>query len=311
MLLSVIICTYNREALLGNCLDALAEQMVAHQSTTEVIVVDNNCTDGTRGMVRQLMSRFHWIRYVHESKQGLSNARNCGAREARGEYLCYLDDDGKPGVGYLDSLHASLAQQAPDIMGGPIYPYYTSPKPAWFPEAIEIRKHAEQSGYSAGSISGGNFVIRARLLSELGMFSPDLGMVGGKVRLGEERAVLEEYRARTPSGRQRVYYSMDCFIYHHVPAEKMRVSYLLKRAYFSGRASVRVKKERPRSLPRLGIKLVRTLVSLPVLYLASRGGSQELAMAAHRAAVLAGKVSQHAQNLVWRPSYLERRIRAS
>lgn len=242
--LSIIICTYNREALLKNCLDALIEQLPEFAQTTEVIVVDNNCDDGTAEMVRRLGNVHPWLKYVKEEKQGLSNARNCGADHAQGEYLCYLDDDGKPSERYLSNLHEVLLTQRPDIAGGPIYPYYTTPRPEWFKDEFEIRRHATVSAFSKKcSVSGGNYVIRAELLRKLGMFSPNFGMVGNKTRLGDEKAILLKYRADTPADKQSVYYSQECFIYHHVPSYKMRYRYFVKRGYFSGRALVQLKNE--------------------------------------------------------------------
>ena len=72
-------------------------------------------------------------------------------------------------------------------------------------------------------------------------------MVGNKTRLGDEKALLIKYRSTIPTESQRVYYSQECFIYHHVPSTKMRPSYFFKRGFFSGRALVLIKNE-PRKL---------------------------------------------------------------
>jgi glycosyltransferase involved in cell wall biosynthesis len=298
IVLSVIICTYNREALLKHCLDALIAQFSGFSDSTEVIVVDNNCVDGTAEMVRCLEAQHSWLKYVREKKQGLSNARNCGADHAMGEYLCYLDDDGKPSEAYLYNLHEVLRTQRPDIAGGPIYPYYTTERPGWFKDEFEIRRHSPVSGFSRKcSVSGGNYVIRAELLRRLGMFSPSFGMVGNKTRLGDEKAILLKYRADTPAELQRVFYSQECFIYHHVPSYKMRYRYFVKRGYFSGRALVQLKKESWRAAWNSLKGFIRILaVRLPVAMLRREQSDIHPVMLLQQMSIDAGKISMVLQN---------------
>lgn len=294
---SILICTYNRSNLLANCLASVAGQMDGYENSTEVIVVDNNCVDDTSSLLTRYASEHSWFRAVREERQGLSHARNRGALEARGEYLCYLDDDAKAGPDYVRNLHAVIDKHRPDIFGGPVYPYYTTRKPAWFQDSFEIRRHADSSGFAQCSISGGNFVIRATLLRELGMFSPELGMVGSKVRLGEERAVLEMYRRGRAKSDQRVYYSLECFILHHVPPQKMKARYFLKRGFQAGRANVMAKKEPLRNVPHLVRKFGRTFFLETVLRKPPRNGKQEsLVMGLQRSALMLGKLTKHAEN---------------
>ncbi len=240
---SIIICTYNREELLNNCLSSLTEQ-VNPPDNFEVIVVDNNSKDGTAELVNRYIKDYDNFRYVMEKNQGLSYARNRGCLEARGEYLVYLDDDAKATKKYLHAVDWVLNKYKPDLMGGPIHPYYTTKKPKWFKDKYEIREYAEKSGFSSKcQISGGNFTIKKTLLVELGMFDVKLGMIGNKDGAGEERMVLEKYRASTPQKEQRVYYSMDCKVLHHTPAKKMKVSYLCKRYYLGGKSLLSIKSD--------------------------------------------------------------------
>ena len=59
-------------------LDSLAVQTAA-RDTFEVLVIDNASTDDTKDVV----ARYPWARYVYESHQDLSHARNAGMRHAR------------------------------------------------------------------------------------------------------------------------------------------------------------------------------------------------------------------------------------
>ena len=92
--LSVIICTYNRVELLGKCVNSLMTQ-TARKENYEIIVIDNNSTDNTADLIRKIKIINSNLRYVKEANQGLSYARNRGWKEAKGEYIAYIDDDCK------------------------------------------------------------------------------------------------------------------------------------------------------------------------------------------------------------------------
>lgn len=84
--LSVIIPVYNEEDHLGPCLEALAKQTV---KPLEVIVVDNNCTDGTVAIAK----RYKFVRIVRERRQGRTAARDRGFNAAKGDILGRIDAD--------------------------------------------------------------------------------------------------------------------------------------------------------------------------------------------------------------------------
>jgi glucosyl-dolichyl phosphate glucuronosyltransferase len=240
LLLTVIICTYNRAKRLADCLESIVKQQ-ATSVTFEVIVVDNNSKDSTKELVAQFNNKIPDLMYVFEGNQGLSYARNRGSGEAKAAYLVYLDDDAIAPPDYLANIARVIKEYSPDILGGPVYPYYNTPKPRWFKDEYEIRKYVEKSGFSStASVSGGNFTIKKALLEKLGGFDVTLGMIGGKLGLGEERKVLEQYRASTPLLEQKVYYALECNITHHVPPEKMTLRYIVKRSYLAGVMSQQV-----------------------------------------------------------------------
>lgn len=234
--LSIIICTYNRAELLRKCLDSIVEQSF-RTFTYEVIVVDSSPNDDTRILVKEYSNRLPSLRYIFEEKEGHSVARNRGYSEAGGDYLIYLDDDATLPVNYIENVVQVITEHSPDIFGGPVYPIYISPRPWWFTDALAIRKSEKQSGLSRyGGISGGNFIIRKSLLKNLGLFDPDYGFKGGKLGMLDERKVLETYRYQTAPEQQKVYYSLECYINHHTPPDKMRFVYMLRRYFVAGEA---------------------------------------------------------------------------
>jgi glycosyltransferase involved in cell wall biosynthesis len=233
--LSIAVCTYNRADLLEACLISLGRQVST--DSVEVIIVDNKSTDETLRVAHRMCDRYSFMIYCLEQNQGLQHARNCGFKMARGRYIAYLDDDAIAPANYISSLLSTLRSKKPDILGGPIYPYYTCTKPKWFKDEYEIRRFADRSGFSKTCrISGSNFVIRKSVLEQLGRFDVSLGIVGNRLGMGGERAVIESYRHRKPEASQKIFYDLDAYVYHYVPVHKMTLRYQIKRMFLSGRA---------------------------------------------------------------------------
>ena len=133
-MISVIICTYNRQKYIYNVLKSLAEGTMP-VADYEIVLVDNNCTDDTRSEVERFQADFPGVelRYVTETNQGLSHARNRGIKESKGDILVYVDDDATVNPGYLKA-YADWFQAHPetDAAGGPIIPHYESgAEPRW------------------------------------------------------------------------------------------------------------------------------------------------------------------------------------
>ena len=238
--LSVIVCTFNRASALERCLEGLrAQHATPHEF--EVLVIDNASTDDTRQRLGRYLDGPLPCRYVFEPVQGLSHARNRGAREAAAPYVTYLDDDAVAPPEFVGNLLAVIGTHNPDIVGGPIFPYYTSPKPPWFRDRYEIRQYATTSGFSnTCGVSGSNFTIRRALVEQLGGFDVNLGMRGAEQGFGEDRALLVRYRSVTPEAEQRVYYSLDCRVLHWVAPYKQTLRYLIRRHFEGGLMHVHV-----------------------------------------------------------------------
>lgn len=107
---SFIIPCYNEEVLLPGCLSCLAAQT---SRDFEVIVVDNNCTDQTG----EVAARFG-ANVVTCSEQGISAARNAGAKFSRGQLLAFLDADSAVGCDWLHNAQSALLRRQLDAVYG-------------------------------------------------------------------------------------------------------------------------------------------------------------------------------------------------
>lgn len=84
---SVVIPTYNRAALVRRAIESALMQSLPPR---EVIVVDDGSTDDTEAILSEFGKR---IRYVQQSNQGCSAARNCGVANSASDWIAFLDSD--------------------------------------------------------------------------------------------------------------------------------------------------------------------------------------------------------------------------
>ena len=236
MLFSVVICTRNRAAYLDTCLRSVVAQTAAAPDA-EAIVVDNGSSDRTSA-VADRFRQAAGVRYVQESIVGLSQARNTGARAARGVYVAYVDDDAVIGAQWLDSARQVLrtAIPGPVWFGGPIELAWSQPAPAWLSEDLQECLGRLRLGEAARwlgpqeRLGGGNSFFDRRVLLELGGFDVRLGRKSGRLLSGEET----QLQRRMEAAGHRLYYHPGIVLHHHVPPDRLRSAFFYRRYFWGG-----------------------------------------------------------------------------
>ncbi len=241
-LISLIICTYNREKFLADSLNSIAAQDAAKEYF-ELIIVNNNSTDSTDEIVKQFI-REHpalSITYVTEMAQGLSHARNRGIREAKGQYVSFIDDDAIAEPDFVSGL-LRFFEARPDAVavGGPILAKYESQAPRW---ANKYSISMFTGHYVRGDQPfrytnldyprGSNMTMSKAFLEKHELyFDPELGRKGKDGAANEEKELFGAIRRL----EGLFYYDPALVVHHQVDDFRLEFPYLVKLSKGLGRS---------------------------------------------------------------------------
>ena len=201
MTISFIICTYNRDKYIYECLKRLVANTV--QTDWEIILINNNSTDNTAAECERFVSNYKPANYHYflETNQGLSFARNRGIAEAHGKWLVFLDDDAMVDVDYIANLkhHLCLHKEA-GAFGGQIEPFFEEKEPDWlnpwamsFVSAMDMGEQVKLFPTDKYPI-GANMGISRETIEKIGTFNTSLGRIGNNLLGGEEKDMFLRIR---------------------------------------------------------------------------------------------------------------------
>ncbi|GAB4404439.1 MAG: hypothetical protein OHK0056_00660 [Bacteriovoracaceae bacterium] len=149
-IVSFVIPGFNAEKSLFRCLNSIIEQKYPKEKI-EIIYVDNNSSDESL----LIASQFN-CKVLQEKTQGRSYARNTGAREAKGEFIAFIDSDC-----YLDdewTIHLVRKLQLHNIGGG---------QGKIIPSLVDGRHLLNKYRYtSIKNGTGGTFVLLSLMVKE-------------------------------------------------------------------------------------------------------------------------------------------------
>lgn len=241
---SVLICTYNRAALLEATLESFCRIRTTYP--WELLVVDNNSSDQTREIAERYLPRLP-LRYIFEARQGKSFALNTGLEQSRSDVVIFTDDDVQVPPNWIDAAVAPLVARADvDYTGGPVRPIWGAAPPTWLDRTrgdlwgtLAILDYgAEQFIFESRQRIplGVNMAVRRSLIERVGGFHTALGRRGGSL-LGQEQA---EFFARSRAAAARGLYVPAMELHHHVPGERLTKRYFRRWWFWKGVARARV-----------------------------------------------------------------------
>jgi len=240
---SVVVPTYNRARTLALALESLLVQDL--DSPYEIIVVNNNSSDDTMDVIHSFERRAPGrLRFLFESMQGVSAARNAGIGAAHGEIIAFTEDDATAHPTWLRAL-ATTYREHPDAwaVGGRIIQKLPGGYPSWFDP---ISPRVDMAGllgcldYGENTIKleypdaawTGNLSVRKDVLARIGLFNTHLGRVGSQLLCGEDFDLC----VRIHRAGGALYYNGQALVIHQVPSSRLTKRYFRERAYWQGRS---------------------------------------------------------------------------
>lgn len=227
--ITVIICTRDRASSLRRVLESLVVAAQRMPREWELLVVDNGSSDATPDVIASFADRLP-VRRVAEPVAGLSNARNAGVVESRGEYIVWTDDDVLVDPDWLRAWTAGIeARPYCAVFGGRAVPVYEEPVQQWFADSeqilgslLAVRDSREWTEVDSRRIPFGlNYAVRAHE-QRRHPYDPALGVAPGRRLGGEEVAVI---RAILGGGGQGCWV-WDATVFHMIPASRQTLAYI-------------------------------------------------------------------------------------
>jgi cellulose synthase/poly-beta-1,6-N-acetylglucosamine synthase-like glycosyltransferase len=223
---SVVVCAYNAERTINQCLASLA---ALNYPDYEVIVVN----DGSRDRTLEIAGGYGFCRIISQPNEGLSVARNVGAEAASGEIVAYTDSDCVADPDWLSYLVAKMEASNLAACGGPNFP---PPEDALVPAVVAVAPggptHVLISDEVAEHIAGCNMAFAREALLRLGGFDPIYRAAGDDVDICwrfqdagyvigfSPAAVVWHFRRNTVSAylnQQRGYGKAEALVYAKHP----------------------------------------------------------------------------------------------
>jgi glucosyl-dolichyl phosphate glucuronosyltransferase len=252
---TVLICTYNRSSILSETLDAILAAPRRSDYDVELIVVDNNSTDGTRDVVEQVAARAPIpVRCAYEPRQGKSFALNHGLQMSRGDVIAHTDDDVWPEPEWLDRIVDAFRANDITFAFGKVLPRWSCQPPPelllprardiWGPLAI-LDYGDERVDYLSSESGqhfpvGANLAFRRQTLIDIGGWRTDLGKVNNTLISGEDHEIFHRLRRL---GGYRGLYDPSIAVRHYVPARRLTRTYFRRWFYWHGKTLARMPQE--------------------------------------------------------------------
>jgi len=111
-LVSIIVPVYNTKEFLSECTESLVSQTY---NNIEIILVDDGSTDGSSELCDKLAFKDRRIRVIHQKNGGLSDARNTGIDNAKGDFISFVDSDDSVNPSFIKILLKGIKANDSDI----------------------------------------------------------------------------------------------------------------------------------------------------------------------------------------------------
>ena len=238
--ITVCICTFNRCDRLKTLVTDLRKQI--SPIPFDILIINNNSTDQTEDVLQKLTEEEGIpLRYVTESQQGISYARNRAISEClNNDFMLFMDDDELPSQGLISAATDALINENADCVGGRVEVCFGEiVRPRWLSDSLMGFLAETDYGTQTLWISDTSKPLwTANIAYNMAIFrdNPTLrfdlrynrkgeGVGGGEDVIMFEQLVDRKYRIR---------YRPDMIVKHYIDSWKIKRSYFLKLHFIAG-----------------------------------------------------------------------------
>lgn len=222
---SIIVCTYNAENDLKECLDSLLSQKYNEK---EIIVVDDASTDGTSIILEKYrnLKNIEFKVVTNNINLGVAGSRNVGIRNATGDIIAFTDADCVTDTNWISQLIRIYETENAAAVGGSIVSNQISN--IWELVSKGDDFVASEEGY-VSYIQGCNMSFNKNILTKF--------MFNEEIKYGYEEKLLCDYLV---NDNFKIYYRPQALVYHK---HRSTMKSLLKRKYLLGLSSIWYRKK--------------------------------------------------------------------
>lgn len=223
--ITVAVPTFHRNDDLRELLPMLLRQAEELEGyAVDILVIDNDPLGGAESAVRKMHER---IKYIHEPVAGLSAVRNRALSESEGSrLLAFMDDDGRPGAGWLDYLVGVWATTLPAAVAGRVMESYESEPDPWLLAGGFFHRRTMLSGTVVSVAPAGNLMLDLEIVRALDLrFDPRFGLTGGEDTM---------FTRQLSAAGGRIVWCDESRVMDLVPTSRMNREWVLARSFSHG-----------------------------------------------------------------------------
>jgi len=237
--ISVCVATFKRELQLENLLKSLQTQEIPSNLFLEIVIVDND----SRGSGEKIFDKFNdskkiVFKYFLQPEKNISISRNLAVQQARGDYICFIDDDETASINWIQNFFIALHLYKVDGAFGYVKPIFDENIPLYLRKREYYFNPIGKTGTEAKYYYTTNAIINSKIIkSERVPFNPEYGLTGG------EDAHLFERLAKKGA---KYINCKEAITFEFIPRDRGTTSYIYKRALQGGQSFVRRRLENKR-----------------------------------------------------------------
>jgi len=185
------------------------------------------------------------VKIVISEGFGLSNARNAGIKNSKGEVIAFIDDDAWADKYWLERISKNYDKSDVYGVGGKIIPVF-SRKPSWLSEELYWIVGCTYKGFANERVEirnpiGANMSFRREAFEIAGLFKAEIGRYGKRLLGAEEMEFSIRLKKLKPE--VKIVYDPSAIVYHEISLQRVRLKYALRRAYYEGFTKSRFDKD--------------------------------------------------------------------